>query len=220
MTLTPRGLMQLTRAGLLPHVTNEEVTEKSKANTAAKIMVCIQASWFLLQAVARLAQKLPLTLLEIHVLTHVLCALGMYFCWVDKPYDVGMPVVVDDELVKDMVALFLLDATPWFGTHKEEVSFMIFLVAPKAAHCGSLESPLSNLFLICVKCTGSAGRPLTITNSHERDPRSTCIVPAQKDILVDKTFPMGPRSGVDRKTRTSERAGEGGRRRTPRACRI
>ncbi|KAK8189257.1 uncharacterized protein BKA78DRAFT_319062 [Phyllosticta capitalensis] len=120
MTLTPRGLMQLTRAGLLPHVTNEEVTEKSKANTAAKIMVCIQASWFLLQAVARLAQKLPLTLLEIHVLTHVLCALGMYFCWVDKPYDVGMPVVVDDELVKDMVALFLLDATPWFGTHKEE----------------------------------------------------------------------------------------------------
>ncbi|KAK7612113.1 hypothetical protein JOL62DRAFT_618335 [Phyllosticta paracitricarpa] len=64
MTLTPRGLMVLARAALLPQVTDEEVTEKSKANTAAKILVCIQASWFLVQAVARLAQNLPLTLLE------------------------------------------------------------------------------------------------------------------------------------------------------------
>ncbi|KAK7540381.1 hypothetical protein IWX49DRAFT_186724 [Phyllosticta citricarpa] len=110
MTLTPRGLMVLARAALLPQVTDEEVTEKSKANTAAKILVCIQASWFLVQAVARLAQNLPLTLLEVHVLAHVLCALAMYFCWVDKPYDVEMPIVVRDEQVKDLVSLFVLDA--------------------------------------------------------------------------------------------------------------
>ncbi|KAK7530868.1 uncharacterized protein J3D65DRAFT_139880 [Phyllosticta citribraziliensis] len=110
VTLTPRGLLVLARAGLLPQVADEEITEKSKANTAAKILVCIQAGWFLVQAVARLAQKLPLTLLEVHVLAHVLCALAMYFCWVDKPYDVEMPVVVRDERVKDLVSLFVLDA--------------------------------------------------------------------------------------------------------------
>ncbi|KAK8241930.1 hypothetical protein HDK77DRAFT_427736 [Phyllosticta capitalensis] len=109
-TLTPRGLLALAHAGLLPNITNEQVSEKSKANAAAKVLVCIQASWFLVQAVARLAQKLPLTLLEVHVLTHVLCALAMYFCWVDKPYDAETPVVVTDEQVKDLVSLFVLDA--------------------------------------------------------------------------------------------------------------
>ncbi|KAK8209678.1 hypothetical protein IWZ01DRAFT_551630 [Phyllosticta capitalensis] len=109
-TLTPRGLLALAHVGLLPNITNDQVSEKSKANTAAKVLVCIQASWFLVQAVARLAQKLPLTLLEVHVLTHVLCALAMYFCWVDKPYDAETPVVVTDEQVKDLVSLFVLDA--------------------------------------------------------------------------------------------------------------
>ncbi|KAK8154420.1 hypothetical protein BKA80DRAFT_31849 [Phyllosticta citrichinensis] len=155
MTLTPRGVLELTRAGLLPSVTDDEVTEKSKANTAAKVMVCIQASWFLVQAVARLAQKLPLTLLEVHVLAHVLCALAMYFCWVDKPYDAETPIVIADEKVKDMIALFVLDAAPRTGSTSDEVSVLscarllsypsVFDVSPCQAHCTKLWRALENV---------------------------------------------------------------------------
>ncbi|ORY17079.1 hypothetical protein BCR34DRAFT_60443 [Clohesyomyces aquaticus] len=109
LTLTLCGLQLFARLGLLPATAPASVSDKSKADTVAKILVCIQAGWFFVQCIARVAQKLPLTLLELHVLTHVLCAFAMYVLWIEKPYDVGAPIMCDSERAKDFGALFGLD---------------------------------------------------------------------------------------------------------------
>lgn len=109
LTLTPPALHFLARLGLLPKISAATVSDKSKADYAAKVLVCIQAGWFLVQCIARLAQRLPLTLLELHVLAHVGCAFGMYVLWIEKPYDVGAPILVQDKRVVDLVAFWALD---------------------------------------------------------------------------------------------------------------
>jgi hypothetical protein len=109
LTLTPTALIYLARLGLLPDTPPTTISDKSKADYVAKILVCIQAGWFLLQSIARLAQRLPLTLLELHVLAHVGCTFVMYMLWIEKPYDVGVPVFVTDERVRDLVAFWALD---------------------------------------------------------------------------------------------------------------
>ena len=81
LTFTPQGLLQLANMDLLPAVPLEEVKDKSKADGFSKFLVCMQAAWFAIQSLVRLIQGLPLTLLEIHTLTHVACAFGMYAFW-------------------------------------------------------------------------------------------------------------------------------------------
>jgi hypothetical protein len=119
LTFTSEGIVLLAQLGLLPNETPETVNDKSKADYVAKALVCIQATWFFVQCIGRLAQKLPLTLLELHVLAHVLCALVMYVLWIRKPYDVASPILCRDERVVDLAALF--------GLHVKSVCSTILL---------------------------------------------------------------------------------------------
>ena len=108
LTVTPTGAIELARLGLLEPVAQGVIEDKSKADPIAKVMVCVQAGWFIIQCIARVAQKLPLTLLEVHVLAHVLLALVMYLFWFAKPYNVLSPLIIKDPQIVDMAALFTL----------------------------------------------------------------------------------------------------------------
>lgn len=110
--LTPIGIVLLFELGILPHVEPTTISDKSKADGIAKALVCIQAGWFFLQCIARAAKQLPITVLEIHVLAHVLCAFAIYAVWFKKGYDVGTPILVEGEVAKVLGALFALDAGP------------------------------------------------------------------------------------------------------------
>lgn len=44
---------------------------------------------------------LPLTLLELNVMVHVLCALVVYICWWKKPHDVGWPILLSETLLDE-----------------------------------------------------------------------------------------------------------------------
>ena len=85
MILTPSGLVFLAKVGLLPRFTRKDVTIKSQSNAFAKLISCTQALWFLLQGIGRVCTGLPLTLLEIHTMTHIICALVIYGIWSKKP---------------------------------------------------------------------------------------------------------------------------------------
>ena len=71
LTLTARGVAFLSSCGRLPDVPRGDIMDKSKANTLAKALVIIQASWLLIQVVGRLIAKLPVTLLEVNTIAHV-----------------------------------------------------------------------------------------------------------------------------------------------------
>lgn len=106
ITFTPQGLLELAKAGILPRVDEEAIHDKNKADVFAKFIACLQAIWFFAQAIARLCQNLPITLLELHTMTHIVCALCMYAIWFKKPYDVSGPTVFVDSRIVDMAALF------------------------------------------------------------------------------------------------------------------
>jgi len=108
LTVTPTGAMELARLGLLTPVPEDVINDKTKADLITKLVVCVQAGWFIVQCIARVAQDLPLSLLETHVLTHVFVALLMYLFWFAKPYDVASPVVITEPKVVEAAALFTL----------------------------------------------------------------------------------------------------------------
>jgi hypothetical protein len=91
LTLTPRGIVLLARCGLLPDISKEEITDKSKADSIAKSIACLQATWFTIQIIARLVLKLPVTLLEVNTLGHVFAAFVIYVLWWHKPRMISEP---------------------------------------------------------------------------------------------------------------------------------
>ena len=81
MTLTPCGIIALARQGEFVDISPEGITDKSKADIFTKTLICIQVSWMVIQCIARKATGYPLTLLEIHAMVHVVCALTLYVLW-------------------------------------------------------------------------------------------------------------------------------------------
>ena len=102
--VTSRGAIELARVGLLPEVSWELVEDQSKSDTLAKVLVCLQACWMIIQCIARVARSIPLTLLEVHTVMSAVCASFMYFLWLCKPQDVmvATKVRVDDEKLKKL----------------------------------------------------------------------------------------------------------------------
>lgn len=81
MTLTTSGVITLARQGHFVDINPQTIEDKSKANIITKALICIQVSWMVIQCIARKVEGFPLTLLEIHTMVHVACALMMYICW-------------------------------------------------------------------------------------------------------------------------------------------
>ena len=108
LIITPAGALELARLRLLDPIPADVIDDKTKADPITKLLVCIQAGWFILQSIARVSQSLPLTLIEIHVLAHVSVALTMYLFWFRKPYDTRSPFVITSQEVVDIAVLFSL----------------------------------------------------------------------------------------------------------------
>ena len=81
MTIKPCGIIGLARQGQFVDISNKDITDKSKADIFTKSLICIQVSWMVIQCIARKAAGYPLTLLEIHTMVHVVCALILYVLW-------------------------------------------------------------------------------------------------------------------------------------------
>ena len=93
----------------LPEITEDEISDKSKANLLAKILVCLQTGWFVVQCCARAHQSLPLTTLELATISYVWCTWGIYSQWLKKPLDVATPTVL---MIQASTAEILLKAGP------------------------------------------------------------------------------------------------------------
>jgi len=92
--LTPQGVDVLATLDLLPDLEDTSIADKTKADSLAKLLVCIQAVWMLVQTIVRKTYGLPVTLLELNTLAHVGCAVLMYALWWPKPKDVNEPQVI------------------------------------------------------------------------------------------------------------------------------
>jgi hypothetical protein len=109
VVLTSHGVQLLADCGLLPDISEDFIKDKSKADSLAKLLVCVQAIWCLLQYIGRLVNHLPVSLLEVNTLGHAMCALAIYMSWWYKPLDIKEPYVLSGEWVPRLCAYMWLD---------------------------------------------------------------------------------------------------------------
>lgn len=76
-------------------ITEEEIEDRSKGDFLAKLVAGLQVFWFIIQCLARLAQRLDLTQLELVTLALASLNTAMYGFWIDKPLNVKVPVIIN-----------------------------------------------------------------------------------------------------------------------------
>ena len=97
--LTPAGVKFLldhrdSFGKVFPSLTSDQIADKSKVGGFGKALLCLQAGWFCLQSIVRVAKGLPLSLLEVNTIAHAICALLIYCLWWEKPFGVEAPSLV------------------------------------------------------------------------------------------------------------------------------
>ncbi|KAF2807659.1 uncharacterized protein BDZ99DRAFT_522281 [Mytilinidion resinicola] len=105
---------------LILDISKEDIEDKEKANGLAKFIVCFQALWFCIVCIARVAQGLQISILELNVFAHAICTLLIYLLWWDKPLDFQEPTLIRGEDAHPICAFFSVmkgslgdDALPW-----------------------------------------------------------------------------------------------------------
>jgi hypothetical protein len=95
-TLTPDELVRFVGEGTVdePVITEAEIKDRSKGDALSKCVAILQLVWFVIQLIARYAQNLPVTLLEIDTLGVTVMACISYGLWWYKPKDIECPYVV------------------------------------------------------------------------------------------------------------------------------
>jgi hypothetical protein len=94
---TVLGIQNLTKCDMLPTATflNQKLRALRKPDNFGKALVCLQVSWFVIQAIARRIERLPITLLELNTLAQVWMTLMIYgLCWC-KPQGIAETITID-----------------------------------------------------------------------------------------------------------------------------
>ncbi|KIJ14013.1 hypothetical protein PAXINDRAFT_13134 [Paxillus involutus ATCC 200175] len=74
-----------------PKITKEEIRDRSKSDGIGNAVLVLQLSWFILQVIARGANDLAITLVEIDTLALAVLSLPLFFFWWSKPMAVERP---------------------------------------------------------------------------------------------------------------------------------
>ncbi|KIJ14017.1 hypothetical protein PAXINDRAFT_100368 [Paxillus involutus ATCC 200175] len=72
-------------------ITKEEIRDRSKSDGIGNAVLVLQLSWFILQVIARAANDLAITLVEIDTLALAVLSLPLFFFWWSKPMAVEHP---------------------------------------------------------------------------------------------------------------------------------
>ena len=103
VTLSPDGVRKLAAQNVEQFkIPRSSIEDRSKADTVQKGLVLFQVVWMALQCIARKAYGLPLSLLELHTMVHVVCAMAMYGFWIEKPLDIRSAEVLDHSKFPDL----------------------------------------------------------------------------------------------------------------------
>lgn len=101
--ILPRELATLVADGTIdfPTTTEDEIKDKSKGDALSKGLVMIQTTWFILQCIARGAERLPITELEVVTVAYAALNLLTYALWWNKPLNVDRPCRIDIKSISD-----------------------------------------------------------------------------------------------------------------------
>lgn len=78
----------------VPTLTRDDLWERSKADKFTKAVALSQSLYLVVQCVARWKQSIGVTPLEIITLAFLRCTAATYYFWMEKPFDIGIPVPI------------------------------------------------------------------------------------------------------------------------------
>ncbi|KAF7370049.1 hypothetical protein MSAN_00634900 [Mycena sanguinolenta] len=98
------------------NINEEDIMDKSKGDALSKSVALLQGMWFILQCVARVHQRIPVTQLEVATLAFAVVNLFIWLLWWNKPLDVQRPIVVGPPTLPHRQALAGSELSPsdWF----------------------------------------------------------------------------------------------------------
>ncbi|KAF9063170.1 hypothetical protein BDP27DRAFT_1232520 [Rhodocollybia butyracea] len=82
----------LAHADFIGQMTESEIKDRSHSDGFSKLVAVTQTTWLVIQLLARVAQGLPTTELEIMTTAFVFMNVLFYFFWWNKPQGVGCPI--------------------------------------------------------------------------------------------------------------------------------
>lgn len=88
-----------------PKITRKEVWDKSKQDTFTKVITAFQVGYLIIQCIARAAQNLAITTLELNAVAIVVCSLMTSYAWLHKPADVQTPVHIHSSFTLEQISL-------------------------------------------------------------------------------------------------------------------
>lgn len=98
------------------------ITDRSKSNVFNKALLVAQVAWFCVSCVSRLADGLPLTLIEIITAAHGLCTLATYAVWWYKPLNIDEPTLIREHGEEESALLRMTRAQRKFMRQPPEVN--------------------------------------------------------------------------------------------------
>ena len=107
VTITPTGVVFMASEAYFPRIKRSDIQDKSKADVLAKGLVCVQVVWTVGQVIERKLASYPLTMLEVHTIVHVVCALLMYGLWIQKPLNVQDATVIEFREAPELLGIML-----------------------------------------------------------------------------------------------------------------
>lgn len=105
-TLTASAFYEVMDAGIIdfPTISKAEINDRSKSDLLNKAIASMQITWFIIQVIARLIQGLSISQLELTTTALAVINVTMYFFWLQKPFDVHYPVVIQTHSVEQLLA--------------------------------------------------------------------------------------------------------------------
>lgn len=96
--VSPDVVIDLVRRGRIELPEVEEIDDRGKGEVLLNAFVLVQASWFVIQCVARAANSMQITKIEILTVAYLTIALLSYIAWWDKPRNARQPVRIPQAL--------------------------------------------------------------------------------------------------------------------------
>ena len=96
-----KDVLTLVKSRALVPPTADELGDRSKGDALSKAVAVVQTLWFITQCIARRAQGMTITNLEIMTLAYTVITVAMYAAWWHKPLNVRCPVRIAGYLSRD-----------------------------------------------------------------------------------------------------------------------
>lgn len=82
----------------MPVLDHRVIEDKNKVDGLLRAITLCQTLWFLINVMARWAQRLVVTTFELTTVSFILCSLGTTFCWWNKPADAIVAEIIESNI--------------------------------------------------------------------------------------------------------------------------